>query len=90
GSSTAETLGNDVGATIANSVAGATGSANGSAGSTGSAGRSWLVTVTGFRGNALGASVGEEPVWTGSGFAAQSGGGITPPVTPGSSGGASP
>ncbi len=45
---------------------------------------SWLVTITGFRGNSLAAASGESPDWTGSGFSTDSNGGATSsPVAPG-------
>lgn len=35
--------------------------------------QSWLITLTGFRGNSLGAASGESPDWTGSTFAGEGG-----------------
>ena len=36
-------------------------------------GQNWLITLTGFRGNSLGAASGESPDWTGSTFAGEGG-----------------
>jgi type II secretion system protein I len=53
------------------SSGGSSGGGSSSGGSSGNA--QWLVTLTGFRGNTLGASVGETPDWAGSQFAGQAG-----------------
>jgi general secretion pathway protein I len=97
GSTTAASVGSSVGASFANAVSGSSGntdsgSSSGSGSDTGSSGTSgWLVTVTGFRGNSLGPAVGEDPTWTGSGFAVNANGGTnTNPVTPGLSGSSPP
>lgn len=69
------------------------GSGSGKSSTSSSGTGQWLVTLTGFRGNTLGAANGETPNWTGQAFAGESGangtsdGGITAP--PGSSGGLS-
>jgi type II secretion system protein I len=52
--------------------AGTIGSLLGAGASAGS-GQSWLITLTGFRGNSLGAASGESPDWTGSTFAGEGG-----------------
>lgn len=52
-------------------ASGGTGSGTGSG--TGGSDAQWLATLTGFRGNTLGASVGETPDWAGSQFAGQAG-----------------
>ncbi|HWG76722.1 MAG TPA: type II secretion system minor pseudopilin GspI [Steroidobacteraceae bacterium] len=75
-SSTAASVGSSIGASIANAVTGSSGNADASAspgvgaggsdngnGSDARGTNSWLVTVTGFRGNSLGAPAGESPSW---------------------------
>jgi hypothetical protein len=57
-------------------------------GSGSSSANSWIVTVTGFRGNSLGPPVGDSPNWVNDiGFSANANGGTTPtPVIPGETG----
>ncbi len=49
----------------------------------GGKGQNWLITLTGFRGNSLGAATGESPDWTGSTFAGQGGANGIPNGAPG-------
>jgi type II secretion system protein I len=82
----ANTLGSGNSTTLGASGTGASGASGtsgaGNAGTIGSlfgagagagSGQSWLITLTGFRGNSLGAASGESPDWTGSTFAGESG-----------------
>jgi type II secretion system protein I len=57
-------------------------SSSGSGSSSGTQQGNWLVTVTGFRGNALGAASGESPTWAGAAFPGSSSG-TSNPTTPG-------
>ena len=99
GNGSAASIASGAGANLANSLTGANGSLGSSSSSTGSAGSSsggpngWLVTVTGFRGNALAAASGDgtSPNWSGAGFAANSTGGSTSsPNNPGVLGNSAP
>lgn len=77
-------------ANVSGSTAASLSNTLGNAGSSGNPG-SWLVTVTGFRGSALGAASGESPDWAGAGFATNSNGNATStPTNPGLSGGITP
>jgi len=59
------------GAASSNNSGGSSNSNNNSASSDSSSGApvSWLVTLTGFRGNSVGAAIGESPNWVGQAFA---------------------
>jgi len=70
--------GSSLGSAPAVGVAGALGAAGTSAASSTSSGsntsdQNWLATLTGFRGNSLGAASGESPDWGGSTFAGNAG-----------------
>ncbi len=77
-----------------NSSSNSASSASGSGSAGGASGPSWLVTLTGFRGNSLGAANGETPNWTSSSFPGEAGANGTPNNNgatngPGSTGGLS-
>lgn len=88
GSSSAADVGASVDASIASAVSGTRASTTGTG--SGGSGASWLVTVTGFRGNSLGVPVGESPTWSNqTGFSANANGnanGSGSPVIPGLTG----
>ncbi len=81
GPGAASGTGTSIGNPAAPAAAGAGGTAAGSSGggslaalpSAAGKGQNWLITLTGFRGNSLGAAVGESPDWKGSAFAGQGG-----------------
>ncbi|HTW73645.1 MAG TPA: type II secretion system minor pseudopilin GspI [Steroidobacteraceae bacterium] len=67
------------GAPSGGSASGSDAGSNGSSSTSSSAGApQWLVTLTGFRGNSLGAASGESPDWAGSNFAGNAGTNGTP------------
>jgi type II secretion system protein I len=67
----AQSSGNSAGSNSSSSSNSTSSSSSSSSG--GSNGPSWLVTLTGFRGNSLGAANGEMPNWSYSGFAGSPG-----------------